>query len=318
MATFIFSLDCEGYWGMADTVGSPPREGWTSDRLAAVYARLVQLFDRYQIPATWAFVAAFVHTPEEARDCSYLVDEVIPFSGADWAASFKRCLRMGLTDGWLCPQALDTVRASGAHEIAAHGFSHLPLDEAQTSESTADRELDLLADFWKRRGVHPLTFVFPRNQPGHLAHLAGRFAAYRPPHPLEVRRDPVARLKRMAAEVDLTVQPVEHGRAGSPAVLPPAILLNHRAGGRRLVPAVVTLARLKRMLRRAIETGKVVHLYTHPHNFLTGDGQFDLLARVLSHVDQHVGRGELQVMTQADYSRRLSTGAALPAETGLP
>jgi peptidoglycan/xylan/chitin deacetylase (PgdA/CDA1 family) len=310
--TFIFSLDCEGYWGMADMVSVPPREGWTSRQFAHIYRRLVQSFDRYEIPATWAFVAAFGHTEEEARESDYLLDQPIHYNGRDWAAAFKACFARGQTDGWLCPLALDLVRASGGHEIAAHGFSHLPLDEAHTSSEVADRELDLLDGFWLRRGIRTRTFVYPRNQPGHLARLGRQFDAYRPPHPLEVRRGPVARLKRLVAELDLWVQPVEHGRAGMPAALPPALLLNHRAGGRCLVPPSVTLARVRRMLRRAIESGKVVHLYSHPHNFITGHGQFDLLSKVLAQVAEHTRCGELEVMTQAAYSRRLSAGATAP------
>jgi peptidoglycan/xylan/chitin deacetylase (PgdA/CDA1 family) len=310
--TFIFSLDCEGYWGMGDVVSVPPREGWTSHQLAQIYRRLVELFDRYGIPGTWAFVAAFVHTEEEARESGYLLDQPIPYNGRDWAATFKACFGRGQTDGWLCPDALELVRASGAHEIAAHGFSHLPLNEAHTSSEVADRELDLLDDFWRRRGIRTRTFVYPRNQPGHLARLGRQFDAYRPPHPLEVCRDPLARLKRLVAELDLWVQPVEHGGAGMPAPLPPALLLNHRAGGRRLVPPSVTLARVRRMLRRAIESGKVVHLYSHPHNFITGHGQFELLSSVLAQVAEHVRRGELEVMTQAEYGRGLLARAAAP------
>jgi peptidoglycan/xylan/chitin deacetylase (PgdA/CDA1 family) len=304
---FILSLDCEGYWGMADMVASPPREGWTSRGLEEVYGRLARLLDAHGIPATWAFVAAFVHTREEVDACPYLLDEPIPYRGRDWAESFKDSYRRGDADGWLCPQALDIVRASGAHEIAAHGFSHLPLAEADTSDAAARRELALLADFWGRRDIRPRTLVFPRNQPGHLALMADQFEAYRPPHPLEVRRDPAARVRRLVAEMDLWARPAEHGQAGRPAALPPAILLNHRAGGRRLVPAGVTLARVRRMLRRAVETGRVVHLYTHPHNFLTGHGQFALLDGVLAQVAGYARTGDLQVLTQVEYARRLRT-----------
>jgi len=304
--SFILSLDCEGYWGMADMITSPPREGWTSRGLEEVYGRLVRLLDAYEIPATWAFVAAFVHSRDEMDACSYLLDEPIPYRGREWAESFKTSYRGGDADGWLCPQALDIVRISGAHEIAAHGFSHLPFAEPQTSDAAVRRELSLLADFWGRRGVRPLTFVFPRNQPGHLALLAEQFDAYRPPHPLEVRRDPAARVRRLVAEMDLWAQPAEHGRFGRPAALPPAVLLNHRAGGRRLVPTAVTLARVGRMLRRAVETGRVVHLYTHPHNFITGRGQFALLSGVLAKVAEYARAGDLRVFTQVEYARRLT------------
>jgi peptidoglycan/xylan/chitin deacetylase (PgdA/CDA1 family) len=304
--TFIFSLDCEGYWGMADVIADGPAPGWPSAALAEVYARLLALFERFETPATWAFVAAFVHTAEEMRGCAYLTQQEIPYRGRDWATACKRSWAAGDTDGWLCPEALELVRAAGAHEVAAHGFSHLPLDETDTTATAAARELKLLAAFWEARGLSPDTFVFPRNQPGHLEQVGERYAAYRPPHRLEVRRGAGARLLRLVDEMSPFVQPAAHGTAGErPAALPPAQLLNHRAGGRRLVPPAITLLRIRRLLRRAIETGRVVHLYSHPHNFLTGQGQFELLAEVLALVQAHVSSGELQVMTQSDYAARM-------------
>jgi peptidoglycan/xylan/chitin deacetylase (PgdA/CDA1 family) len=291
---------------MADLVAAGARYGWTSDALARSYARLIDLFDRFEVPATWAFVAAFVHEPEEVRDCAYLLREPIPYRGADWGAAFKGSFARGDTEGWLCPRALDLVRSSGGHEIASHGFSHLPFDEVHTSEQAALWELELLEDFWQRRGLRPSTFVFPRNQPGHLTRVGERFRAYRPPHPLEVRRDARARLLRLVAEMDLSVAPIGNGKRGRPAELPPAFLLNHRSGGRRLIPSRVTVERVKRLLVRAVERGEAVHLYSHPHNFLTGRGQFELLERMLSMVAERVRAGELEVLTQAQYADRLA------------
>ena len=310
--TFVFSLDCEGYWGMADLIANASAPGWRSAVLAQTYAQLLEVFDRFEVPATWAFVAAFVHTQDEMHACTYLTQERVNYRGQDWAAAFKTNWAAGDTDGWLCPEALELVRRTSAHEIAAHGFSHLPLDEADTTAAAAGRELDLLAAFWKARGLSPDTFVFPRNQPGHLEQLGERYAAYRPPHRLEVRRDAGARLLRLLDEVNPFVKPAEHGSpAPRPVVLPPALLLNHRAGGRRLVPPALTLFRLQRLLRRAIETGSVVHLYSHPHNFLTGNRQFELLAEVLTLVQARVRAGELEVMTQSDYAARLLRAAEL-------
>jgi peptidoglycan/xylan/chitin deacetylase (PgdA/CDA1 family) len=305
---FIFSLDCEGYWGLADRVSDGADLGWRSDMLASTYSRLVELFDRFEVPATWAFVAAFVHTPDEVAACPYLSEEPIPYRGRDWSAAFKAAWGRGDTDGWLCPRALELVRAAGGHEIAAHGFSHLPLDEASTTEEAAARELDLLAGFWSGRRLRPSTFVFPRNQPGYLGRVAEHFEAYRPPHPLEDRRDTPARLRRLVDEINLWAGPSGQGHPGRPAALPPAMLLNHRAGGRRLVPQAVTVARVRRLLRRAAECAGVVHLYSHPHNFLTGRGQFELLERVLGLVAGCARAGELQPMTQAEYAARLTGG----------
>ncbi len=301
--TFIFSLDCEGYWGMADAVADGWSPGWTSAALVDTYQRLLALFDRFEVPATWAFVAAFVHTPEEMHERGDLTEQPLSYRGRDWTAAFKRAWAAGDTDGWLCPEALGAVRRAGGHEVAAHGYSHLPLAEVDTDAAVARRELDLQAAFWATRGIRPDTVVFPRNQPGHLTMLGEHFVAYRPPHPLEVRRDAAARLLRLVDEVNPFCQPAAQSIAGPlPIPLPPAMLLNHRAGGRRLVPPAITLLRIRRLLQRAMDSGRVVHLYSHPHNFLTGQGQFELLEGVLSLVRTHSSAGELAVMTQSGYA----------------
>ena len=303
---FIFSLDCEGKWGMADAREYDSYSWLTTSELTAVYQKLVDVFDRFDIPATWAFVAAFVHREDEIRDCPYLVEKPVLWRTGDWTAGFRAALRSGGTDGWICPAALEIVASSDRHEIASHGFSHVPLAENLVEARVFDEEMSELSRFWRRRRVRPTTFVFPRNQPGYLERLwAAGFEAYRPPTRLERRRDRAARLFRLAGEFNMLEKPEGHGQTGTPGTLPSALLLNHRAGGRRLVPMWVTLERVRRLLDNAIATRRVVHLYSHPHNFLTGDRQFELLSSVLQLVSERVKQARMRVMTQAAYVREI-------------
>jgi len=139
-ATFIFSLDCEGKWGMADRLAGSPYEKITNRQLETAYARLVELFDRYEVPATFAFVSGFFLKPQEVRDNLQWFEPLI-HDGRDWFDAVWRDFHAGAHDGWLCPKALETVRRSGAHEIASHGFSHVPLGEADIGEPVFRREM---------------------------------------------------------------------------------------------------------------------------------------------------------------------------------
>jgi peptidoglycan/xylan/chitin deacetylase (PgdA/CDA1 family) len=300
---FIFSLDCEGKWGMADTPEGDSHPWLTTSGLTSVYQKLVDVFDRFDIPATWAFVAAFVHREDELRDCPYLIEKPLLWQAGDWTASFRAAMRSGGTDGWMCPAALEIVASSGRHEIASHGFSHVPLAENLVEAQVFDQEMIEISKFWGRRGVRPTTFVFPRNQTGYLERLgAAGFEAYRPPAKRERQRNRIARLCRLAGEFNVFEKPENHGQPGTPGMLPPAILLNHRAGGRRFVPMKITLERVRRLLDNAITTRRVVHLYSHPHNFLTGDHQFELLSATLKLVSERVRQAGMRVMTQATYA----------------
>ncbi|MDH3288167.1 MAG: polysaccharide deacetylase family protein [Betaproteobacteria bacterium] len=289
---------------MADALERDPHTWLTTSDLTAVYRKLIDVFDRFDIPATWAFVAAFAHREEEVRDCPYLVENPLLWRDGDWTASFRAALQSGNADGWMCPAALEIVASSGRHEIASHGFSHVPLAENLIEAQVFDREMIELSQFWGRRGVRPTTFVFPRNQPGYLERLGSAgFEAYRPPAKLERQRNQIARLCRLAGEFNVLEKPENHGRSGTPGTLPPAILLNHRAGGRRFVPMKITLERVRRLLDNAITTRRVVHLYSHPHNFLTGDHQLELLCATLQLVSERVKQARMRVMTQATYAR---------------
>jgi peptidoglycan/xylan/chitin deacetylase (PgdA/CDA1 family) len=315
--TFIFSLDCEGKWGMADSLEHGSLPWCTTSGLTVVYQKLVDLFDGFDIPATWAFVAAFVHREDELRDCSYLVEQPLPWQGGDWTAGFRAEMCSAGADGWICPAALEIVATSGRHEIASHGFSHVPLAEHLVEAHVFDHEMAALSRFWSRRGMRPNTFVFPRNQPGYLERLSGAgFDAYRPPAASERQRNRIARLGRLAGEFNIFEKAQSHGQPGTPVTLPPAILLNHRAGGRRFVPMKITLERVRRLLDNAITTRRVVHLYSHPHNFLTGDRQFELLRATLQLVSERVKQARLRVMTQATYAQEMlrSVGSASTPE----
>ena len=97
-ARFIISLDCEGKWGMADNLKPYHHECLTDAALARAYERLVRLFGGYQVSATFAFVMAFVLTPEEREQFSsdLLGDDLDPWLSAyreqNRTLPFQSCL----------------------------------------------------------------------------------------------------------------------------------------------------------------------------------------------------------------------------------
>jgi peptidoglycan/xylan/chitin deacetylase (PgdA/CDA1 family) len=66
----------------------------------------------------------------------------------------------GVYDGWFAPHLLQAVIADGRHEIASHGFSHLPFNEATTPAEDAERELHAIASISRQKGFAPKTFVW--------------------------------------------------------------------------------------------------------------------------------------------------------------
>ena len=71
------------------------------------------------------------------------------------------------------------------------------------------------------------------------------------------------------------------GDSGQPVRIPGGIFLNWRWGGRKVVPINVTLKRWSYIIADAIQNGGIVHLWSHPHNFIDGDQMDILLDKVL-------------------------------------
>ncbi len=311
---FIFSLDCEGKWGVADHLDDRTRRLFTNDRLVDTYRRLVSAFDRYEVPATFAFVVGFCLTAEQARAHEEWFEPVI-YRGRDWLGPFRTDLAAGEIDGWLCPAALDAVTASGAHEIASHGFCHVPLGEADVTGGAFRRELERVRAAEAVLGIASDTFVYPRNRVGYSSLLPEYgFKAYRPPIASDNAKGPLAKAARFVNELNPFETLTGHSEAGEPVMLPPGRLLLNRTGFRKWIPPVAVGGKFEIMLDRAIALGRTVHLFSHPHNFITAGRQFEILEAVLRAVARRVRSGELRVMTQSGY-RDWVVGGHLEPET---
>lgn len=306
--TFIISLDCEGKWGVADHLDDRTRHLFTNDRLTETYCRLVSAFDHYEVPATFAFVAGFCLTVEQVRAHAAWFEPVI-YQSRDWLEPFRTDLSAGEIDGWLCPGALRAVTASGAHEIASHGFCHVPLGESDVTSNVFMAELARARAAEALLGIASDTFVYPRNRVGHASLLPEYgFKAYRPLIASDRAKGPLAKATRFLNEFNPFESLTEHSAPGDPVLLPPGRFLVHRTRARRWVPSVAVAAKFEIMLDRAIARGRTVHLFSHPHNFITGARQFKILDVVLRAVAKRVRAGELRVMTQSAYSDSVTGG----------
>lgn len=309
----IVSLDCEGKWGMADHLAPYIHACLTDDALAAVYRRLVQMFASYDIPATFAYVMAFLLTPTERQGFGHLLER----DGRDdpWMEHVWQAWEAGHTQGWFQPEALAVVLADGRHEVACHGFSHRSLADDAISAESAREELDAAQAVALVKGVELKTLVYPRNQVGHRAILRDNgFIGYR--EKLSRPGGALGRIYRLAEEFNVAAraQKPEFILADGLVPIPPGFFFNWQFGSRRLVPGRVTVTRWKNLLDAAASDGGVVHLWLHPHNLITAPQTGDNLARVLAHAALLRDRGSIEIITQEQYCQRLSatqTGAAV-------
>lgn len=271
----------------------------TRENLAEIYRRLLDQLAEFDIPATFAFVGMFVLDDDDRRHFEPRLGPV-PYGGADWLGNFRSERDAGRLDGWFCPEALEMVREDGRHEIASHGFTHVPFDGPDTPLDVYLAETRMIRELGERKGVEFRTLVFPRHRTGHteLLRQAG-IEAYR--EPLAGRDRSVLRLLRELNVLERSQQ--RRAIEDTPLVcIPGGYFLNWRHGVRRRIPLAVSLARWSSVLRHAARTGGVAHVWSHPHNFISAPSTMPLFRGILRKAAALRARGELKVLTQAQYA----------------
>lgn len=294
--TFIVSLDCEGKWGMADHLTAWHHAHLNRDELGAAYRQLLDLFRRYDIAASFAFVMAFVLSEDEQADMAEHFADT-PIEGANWLAAFRAAQHAGDLTGWSHPELLDLVRAEPMHEVACHGFTHLPLAEDLVPRTEAARELASCREVARRKGLALETFVYPRNLkgwPDALAEAGLRGFRARP-----ARR---GKAGLFAAEMN----PFDASQGPCPdeaglTVIPSGEMLNWQSGPRKLIPRAASRLRWQSRLEHAARTGGVAHIWLHPHNLIDAPGTAERLDDVLALAAALRDKGRLVVKTQALY-----------------
>jgi peptidoglycan/xylan/chitin deacetylase (PgdA/CDA1 family) len=302
---FVVSFDCEGKWGMADHLTPALEARLTTEALEHVYRRITASLANKDVRATFAFVGAFTLSFEQ-----YLAYERHffggPIGGQPWLGAFRTAASAGQFSGWLVPSALDIVMQAGGHEIATHGFTHIPLSEATDVASFAE-EMQMVQVVARMQGWTPRTIVFPRNLVGHMARLPEfGIVGYRDDNWARVHG-----LRKRAASllIELGASPQSQPRIPdghpTPLAIPSGHFLNfwHNAG-RRLIPRRVTIRRWKKILDHAAEHGGVAHLWSHPHNFLSDPGLFAVFEAILTYARELVQAGKLDNLTQEECCRR--------------
>lgn len=296
---FVISFDCEGKWGMADHLDKRHSE-ISQQNLLVTYAQLVKELDERKLLATFAFVGMFTLTDKERKIWEPAMPDAF-YNGSNWSEHYRSHKKRHGTDGWFCPEALDIVLQSGRHEVACHGFTHLPFDANDTPVAALDDEIICAREIAQQKGIQLKTFVFPRNKPGRVGTLASNgFLGYR--DSLDHRS---SRVGRIWSELNVYERSHPHSMLKSTLCpVPPGFFLNWRKGVRASIPGFVTLRRWKNILDDAAANGKVAHLWLHPHNLITSPATFSLLRKVLDYVRHLVEKQLLVTETQVAYAKK--------------
>lgn len=295
VGTFVISLDFELAWG---TRGRPAaaKVGPYLDGARDAIRGLLDLFEEFDISATWATVGALLMAqPGAQRRHRMIADsrfDDIPagdhLSAPDWYAE-------DILD--------DILNCSVPQEIGCHTLTHHYVNTAPEGRQPLADELDLFLElFQELRLPRPRSFIFPKAYQAHFDLLAERdFYAYRGPENRWYESLPgtlpAAGLRLIDSVAGLTPQVrfCQH-YSHNLWMIPASQFYAPFMGVGRYVPLQSRVRKAINGLNHAATHGGVYHLWTHPFNmgFRTAE-LLSGLRQIIQHVKKLQSIERLQV-----------------------
>jgi hypothetical protein len=325
----IVSLDFELYWGVRDKRSIPEyRQNLLGVRKAV--PALLRLFDQFSIHATWATVGLlFCSGREDALRSSpelkpeYAQSRFSPYAdSSSWGADEQ-------SDPFrFAPSLIDAIAETPHQEIATHTFSHYYCLEQGQGPEAFEADLAAAVALAARRSIVLRSIVFPRNQVSHaylpicaragLRSYRGTLerGLYAPRN--EEEQSPFLRAQRLVDHYlpvtrDRSTELLDLGREVPYNIAASSFLRPH---AKRL--ALFEGRRLQRIcaeLTHAAQSGRVYHLWWHPHNFGCNLAEnLDFLTKLFGHFSELRRRYGMQSLTMDElaeqHERRLHGVAA--------
>lgn len=278
----VISLDFELHWGVRDIWPLDTAERRRLLEARAMVPRILDLFSKYSIHATWATVGAlFARSRDEAEAFrptigpGYRDENLDPFAEVIGRDEVEDPFHYA-------PSLIRLIANTPGQEVASHSYSHYySLEPGQTPEAF-EADLRSATAIAGNSGYALHSYVFPRNQvnPDYLPILkkygievyrgAGTVEAYRAVDYAGQRR-----LRNRAVRMMDTMLDV-HGPLTAP--WPEPGLPTCLESSRYLQPCKPFLApftplKVKRILgqmRAAAQQQRIFHLWWHPEDFVSG------------------------------------------------
>ena len=328
MASVVISVD-------AELAANSLPDKQQKHRARRNWLRLVDCFERHEIPATWAIVGRLcsdgttLDAPPENRWFRSFADSDRSKAMADIQQTNRLLSGRSLVEA--------VIDSQPDHDVGSHSYSHLRYTDMTRELAAADLAAAraAMADM----GIVPNSFVYPFNSVAHRSELAAHgFTCYRgtPATDNETVSSPTTwqdvvldtvperpkqwvgwaydRLSEaMAYSVGTTPPPVvqpavdSHGLVAVPASMPSLYRMPVRLRAALRATGRYPLARIAKMGIDAAQDGDgLFHLWFHPLDFHT-EADFESLNLVLTHLDAMRQAGAVQIETMAEVAARYNT-----------
>jgi peptidoglycan/xylan/chitin deacetylase (PgdA/CDA1 family) len=314
-ASIIISLDFELHWGRFDKYSLEDYQGYYKTTLEII-PKLLELFDKYQIRATWATVGMLM--AENWEEWNHFSPDKKPdfhkekYSAYLWGMeSHLRSL-----DGLFAPDQVKMISSLPGQELASHTFSHFYTGEKGSSLEAFESDLKAAKCIANTKfGMELESLVFPRNQYHdqvlEIASKSGFKAARTNPSDWFWKETAKENLLKKVFRTGDTLfevgKPVSFdidNCAKEPLLqIPASRLLRPYKNGSFFNK--LRIARIKSEIEATCKLKKAYHLWWHPHNFGHNPKEnLHILEDLLIYVNEFVCEGNLESQSMKDVTDR--------------
>ncbi|WP_190808449.1 polysaccharide deacetylase family protein [Flagellimonas sp. S3867] len=316
-------MDFELFWGVRDkrTLDS---YGESIEKVHTVMPRLLDLFDKYGVKATFATVGfLFAKTKNELEKFS--PEEKPKYKDANLSPYGDDAMRLvkekNEQDPYhYAPKLIENLLNDGVHEVGSHTFSHYYCLEEGQNVGDFKRDIESALAISSEYGNNIKSIVFPRNQVNnaYLKVCAEKgISSYRGTERIWFNSPEselkTTLLKRIFRTLDCYINISGH-HTFSLNEVSNAYPYNIRSS-RFLRPynkklsflEFMKLGRIKRSMTYAAKRGEIYHLWWHPHNFGGNtEENFALLEEILLHYSRMNQKYGFEGATMSELSKEIS------------
>jgi len=313
----LLSLDFELAWG---TRGRPAARHcgpfWSGTRKAI--RGLLELFERYEVPATWAVVGALLLGRGRSKERHPWLDDpgLSDIPAGDSTTQPQ----------WYAEDVLEAIVSHPvAQEIACHTLTHRFIEPGSDGRRVFREELQRFRTLCDELYLEqPTTFIYPKAKMAHFDILLDEgFRSIRGPESKWFESLPGTRIPAALRLMDARL--ARPPRVDLPErlpcglwVLPSSQFYSPFLSVGKYLSVSARVRKAVKGLRLAAERKQVYHLWTHPFNL--GVRTEELLAgldEILQEARRLSDAGRLEVMSMAELTGKLEAGRAIVTD-GLP
>jgi len=297
-------MDMELIWGIVNTEEDTSLLLRNPKECRKAIDLLLNLFEKYNIPATWAVIGHLLldHCEKE----NGMPHKDMPRFKKNWY-SCDPCTDIQRDLSYYGKDIIEKILSSQVkHEIGYHSFSHVIFSEC--NREIANAEIKEGIKLAKEFSVTFKSFVFPQDKIGHLDLLKENgFRIYRGRIFKRGNINQSVPIRKINGAVDVIIaRPVESKLVDGIWEIPSSMLFSAP------FPFIYSLLpRAKLGIYRAMRSNKIFHVWLHPQDLLYYSLLTKSLDKLLGFISKKRVEGKIEVMTMGELADVLDCGTKL-------